>query len=90
MALNIKHAEVERLAAEVANLSGASKTEAVRQALLERRRRLRLGVPGRVRGEQLLGFLEAEIWSRVPPEQLGHAPSKAEREQILGLGPEGV
>lgn len=90
MALNIKHTEVERLAAEVADLTGESKTEAVRQALLERRRRLRLEVPGGVRGEQILGFLQAEVWSRVPPDQLGSGPTKAEREAILGLGPEGV
>lgn len=90
MALNIKHTEVERLAAEVADLAGESKTEAVRQALLERRRRLRLAVPGTLRRDQLLGFLEAEVWSRVPPAQLGRAPTKAEREEILGLGPEGA
>jgi antitoxin VapB len=90
MALNIKHTEVERLAAEVADLTGESKTEAVRQALMERRRRLRLRVPGPVRREQLLGFLQAEVWSRVPQDQLGRAPTKAEREEILGLGGEGA
>ncbi|GMV05911.1 MAG: putative antitoxin VapB36 [Gemmatimonadota bacterium] len=90
MALNIKHAEVESLAAEVADLTGESKTEAVRQALLERRRRLRLAIPRGVRRDQLLGFLEAEVWSRVPPDQLGRGPNKAEREEILGVGPEGV
>lgn len=90
MALNIKHTEVESLAAEVADLTGESKTEAVRQALLERRRRLSLKVPGSVRRDQLLGFLQAEVWSRVPQDQLGRAPTKAEREEILGLGPEGV
>ena len=40
MALNLKNDEVELLAAEVAHLTGESKTEAIRQALLERRRRL--------------------------------------------------
>lgn len=90
MALNIKHAEVERLAAEVADLTGESKTEAVRQALRERRRRLLLRVPGSVRRDQLLDFFQAEVWSRVPPDQLGRGPTKAEREEILGLGPEGV
>ena len=90
MALNIKHSEVERLAAELADLCGESKTEAVRQALLERRRRLRVQLPGSLRREQLLAFLQAEVWSRVPPEQLGRAPTKAEREEILGVGPEGV
>ena len=35
MALNLKNAEVERLAAEVARLAGESKTEAIRRALEE-------------------------------------------------------
>jgi len=33
MALNIKNPEVERLAADVARLTGESKTEAIRRAL---------------------------------------------------------
>ena len=41
MALNLKNAAVERLAAEVARLTGESKTEAIRRALDERRRRLK-------------------------------------------------
>jgi hypothetical protein len=41
MALNLKNAEVERLAAEVARLTGESKTEAIRRALYERKQRLK-------------------------------------------------
>lgn len=41
MALSIKDLETERLALEVAALTGDSKTGAVRQALRERRDRLR-------------------------------------------------
>ena len=37
MALNIKNAETEQLAAEVAELAGESKTQAVTVALRERR-----------------------------------------------------
>ncbi len=44
MALNIKNAETERLAAEVAELAGESKTQAVTVALRERRDRLQLCV----------------------------------------------
>jgi hypothetical protein len=40
MALNIKNAEVERLAAEVAGLANESKTEAIRRALADRKERL--------------------------------------------------
>lgn len=92
MALNIKNREVERLASEVAALTGETKTEAIRQALAERRLRLRLRrrVPAAGRREHVLRFLEAEVWSKVPAAQVGHGPSKAEREQILGYGGEGV
>jgi antitoxin VapB len=36
MAINIKNPEVERLPEELARLVGSSKTEAIRQALLEK------------------------------------------------------
>ena len=41
MALNIRHTETEKLAEEVAKLTGETKTEAVRRALLDRLARLR-------------------------------------------------
>jgi len=90
MALNIKNPEVERLAAELADLTGESKTEAIRQALMERRARLRLRVTVEGRRGRIRRFLEEEVWSRVPKSQLGKAPSKDEREAILGYGEEGV
>ena len=90
MGLNIKNDEVERLVDQVATMTGESKTEAVRVALLERRRRLQLDQPADLRSQRLTEFLEREIWSRVPADQLGHMPSKAEREEILGYGAEGV
>ncbi len=90
MALNIKNREVERLVEEVVQLTGESKTEAIRKALAERRRRLRLERPERVRRDRLAEFLEREVWSRVPEDQQGRPPSKAEREGILGYGPEGA
>ena len=42
MALNIKDQETKKLAAEVAELTGESKTGAVREALRERKDRLTL------------------------------------------------
>lgn len=90
MALNIKNHEVERLAAEIARLTGESKTEAIRQALLERRRRLGQRIAPGARRDRLQSFLEREIWARVPPDQAGRAPDRAERERILGYGSEGV
>ena len=41
MALNIRHAETERLAAELAQATGETKTEAVRRAVQERLVRIR-------------------------------------------------
>jgi antitoxin VapB len=91
MALNIKDRETEKLAAEVAELTGESKTGAVRGALRERLARLDLekGASPRRPGDTLR-FLEAEIWPLIPEEELGRPPmTKAEWEEILGYGPEG-
>jgi antitoxin VapB len=88
--LNIKNGEVERLAAEVAEIAGESKTEAIRKALLERRERLRY------RGTRLdayaraVEFLKREVWPRVPKSERGRRPTAEEEGVILGYGPEGV
>jgi antitoxin VapB len=89
MPLNIKNAEVERLAAEVARLTGESKTEAIRRALDERRRRLR-GVSAETRRRRVLGFLERKVWPRLPETQVGRRLTRAEEDEILGYGPGGV
>jgi antitoxin VapB len=90
VALNIKNAEVERLAGEVAGLAGETKTEAIRRALEERRGRLVLRVSKRPRDAMLRRVLEREIWPLVPPEVKGRRTEKREREEILGYGEEGV
>ena len=89
MALNIKDEETERLAAEVARLAHESKTHAVRVSLRERRERLLRQPPQRA-AERLTTFLADEVWPQLPDDVLGRAPSKAEREEILGYGPEGL
>ena len=89
MALNIKDPETERLAAEVAALTGTTKTGAVRYALRQvLQAQSRLSV--QQREERLTRFLEEEIWPLVPPDQLGKPVSKAEREEILGFGEYGA
>ena len=90
MALNIKDAETERLAAEVAELAGETKTQAVRVALRERRDRFRRRVAPEDRAERLRRFLQDEVWPQIPDDLLGKPLTKAEREEILGYGPEGV
>lgn len=89
MALNIKDAETVRLAAEVAALTGESKTGAVRTALRERRDRLRGAETTEERFQRLHAFLEQEVWPFLPEHIRGKRISKAEREEILGIGPEG-
>jgi len=90
MALNIKNSEVERLAGEVAALAGESKTQAIRQALVERRSRLRVRAVRRDRQAQLRSFLESEVWSQVPAKLIGKRLSRKEEERILGFGADGV
>lgn len=90
MALNIKDPETERLATEVAMLTGETKTRAINVALRERRERLLAARSAPDRADRLARFLTDEAWPQLPPEMLGRAPTKAEREQILGYGPEGV
>ncbi len=91
MALNIKDTETEKLAAEVAEMAGESKTGAVRQALRERKTRLELRGGGKGKPQRSMReWLETEIWPHIPPEELDQPPmSKEEVEEILGLGPEG-
>ena len=90
MALNIKDPETEHLAAEVAALTGESKTRAIRQALSERKQRLLLARGGRGRYERTMRFLEGTLWPRLPEGVRGVPVTKAEREALLGYGPEGV
>ncbi len=90
MALNIKDRETERLAADVAAMTGESKTRAVRVALQERKARLAVRVVGRDRIADLLRFLEEEVWPQIPRGVLGRKMSKRERERILGYRGAGV
>ncbi len=90
MALNLKNKEVEELAAEVAELAGETKTEAIRRALAERRERIEFHVRDQSRAGSFMNYLEHEVWPRVDPAKLGTAIRKEEIEQILGYGPDGV
>jgi antitoxin VapB len=81
---------VEALASEIAALTGESKTEAVRRALLERKDRLALRVVSLDASGSFQRFLEEEFWPQLPPSELGRRLSKREREKILGYGSEGV
>ena len=90
MALNIKNIEVEKLAAEVANLTGETKTEAIGKALLERKNRIAFQVKERNRKEKMITFLESEIWPSIPPGMIGKGLSRKEEDRLLGYGREGI
>ena len=89
MALNLKNEDVERLAAEVARMTGESKTEAIRRALEERRRRLK-GTASDQRRRRVMQFLEKKVWPTLPEGELGRRLTQAEEDEILGIGPDGV
>lgn len=89
MAMNIKNASVERLASDVARMTGESKTEAIRKALEDRKRRLK-GTPADDRRAAVLSFLKKKVWAGLPKNQIGRPLTRAEEDAILGYGPEGV
>jgi hypothetical protein len=100
MAPKFQDKEIEQLAAEIAKLAGGSEKEAVRQALRERLERLELqsGTPTKTGArprprprtmEEMLHFMEEEIWPLIPEENRGRPPmTKAERAKLLGYGPD--
>lgn len=92
MALNIKDKETEALVNEIAALTGETKTGAIRQAARERLERLHVRSGRRLRTpEEVQQWLETEIWSQIPDELLDRPPlTKAEKEELLGYGPDGV
>src|SRR5687767_12624499 len=71
MALNIKDRETERLAAEVAALTGESKIRAVKVALQERRARLVGHGGARTTHADLMRCLETEVWPPSPADRVG-------------------
>jgi antitoxin VapB len=90
MAMNIKNDKVERLAEELAQMTGETKTATILRALEERRERIAMGPSGKPRLGRALDFLEREIWPNIPQKLLGRRVTKREREQILGFGKAGV
>jgi antitoxin VapB len=88
--LNIKDPKAERLAAEVAAMTGESKTRAIRVALEERRQRLAMRVARQDRSQALRRFLAEEVWPQVPARARGRRLTRREREAILGYGANGV
>jgi len=89
LALNIKNPEVTALVAEIAAMTGETKTEAVRRALAERKARLARTGPTPDRRSKAMRYLEREVWPAVPDSERGRRLSTAEEDAILGYGPDG-
>ena len=84
MALNIKDAETERLAAELAGQLNINKTAAIRHAL--RAQLALLETRNQDRLNHALDVLRTEIW----PLTANFAPiTKSDREEILGYNESG-
>lgn len=82
MALNIRNAEAEELATELARRTGETKTEAVTKALQDRLNRVRAEQRGRNRRDQLLEI--AKHCASLPELDLRSA------EEILGYDENGL
>ena len=82
MALNIRHPETERLAEQLAELTGETKTEAVRQALLDRLTRLRRDRAKRALADELDQI--AQRCARLPVQDRRTA------DEILGYDENGL
>ena len=87
MSIYIQNSEVESLLDQVVQITGESEIQAIKIALQERRQRLatRYSFASNTT-RTLLSFLQEEIWSQIPQDKLGISITKAEKEDILGLG----
>jgi antitoxin VapB len=90
MPLNIKDNETERLAKEVAELTGESKTGAIRTALRERGERLALQQSVADRRRVLRAFLEEEVWPVLPTDRRRTSSEPRGAGRDSGYGPDGV
>lgn len=84
--MDIKDTDTEKLAAEVAEMIGKTKEDAVREALREKKERLEMKTRAKEGPKRdLREFFEKEIWPLIPEEERGQPPmSKKEVEDLLG------
>jgi hypothetical protein len=89
--MSIKNPEVEALAKELSRLTKSSKTEVIRQALLEKKERLGKADPAEhlaERNRRVMALLETRIWPNVKKGG-SRRWSKKEEEAFLGYGKNG-
>ena len=90
MALNIKNQEVDKLVSDLAELTGESKTEVIRRALLEMKVNMSFRVAHLNKSAKIKDFLENAVWQKIPKKLLGKKISRKEEDDILGYGKGGV
>jgi antitoxin VapB len=90
MALNIKNRKVEHLIEEIIAITGETKTEAILNALREKKQRLIFRINPVGRRKRKLTFLQSELWPEIPETELGQERIKSDIEEVLGYGREGV
>ncbi len=88
--MSIKNRDVERLVDEMVAVTGETKTEAIRTALEARMTALTFRVASTDRSLALQRFLDGEVWPLVPDSERGRRWTKAEEDELLGYGPDGV
>jgi antitoxin VapB len=91
MTLSIKDKETEALVARIVELTGETETAIVRKGARERLDRIAAEPKPRPKMtmEEIEHWLEDVVGPRIPKEERGRRLTKAEREEILGYGPEG-
>jgi antitoxin VapB len=88
MPMSIKNPEVERLAEELSRATHTSKTEVIRQALMEKKERMQVMGEGD-RTERIRAYLETRVWPYLK-KGASRRWTKAEKERFLGYGKHGV
>jgi antitoxin VapB len=87
VAMSIKNRELEQLAHQLSRLMNSSKTEAIRQALKEKKERLD-ATQGLDRKQRLLSYLENRVWPSLP-KGASRRWTKAQEARALGYGKQG-
>ena len=70
-----------------ARATKSSKSAIVREALADRKAVTE--ADGARRVDEFLDYLRAEVWRHVPADVRGKRTTTAQRESLLGIGPEG-
>jgi negative regulator of replication initiation len=79
--------ELDEWLASRARTIGASKSAIVREVLSGHKAETDHSSARRV--DEFLDYLRAEVWRHVPDDVRGTRMTKEQREELLGIGPEG-